>query len=75
MYDEREFTVEQIAKVLGGSRTSIYRGLGAGPAPAPEVSPVAGSSAPILSVQPGVTPGPAKILSIFGQDGQRSQLR
>ncbi len=28
MYDERELTVEQIGKVLGVSRTSIYRALG-----------------------------------------------
>jgi len=43
MYDERELTVEQIAAVLGVSRTSIYRALGTtttparpgAPAPAP----------------------------------------
>jgi len=29
MYDERELTVEQIGNVLGVSRTSIYRALGA----------------------------------------------
>ena len=34
MYDERELTVEQIGKVLGVSRTSIYRALGQGSAPA-----------------------------------------
>ncbi len=28
MYDARELTVEQIGKVLGVSRTSIYRALG-----------------------------------------------
>ena len=28
LYDERELTVEEIGRVLGGSRTSIYRALG-----------------------------------------------
>jgi DNA invertase Pin-like site-specific DNA recombinase len=32
MYDERELTVEQIGRVLGVSRTSIYRALAEGPA-------------------------------------------
>ncbi len=32
MYDERELTVEQIGRVLGVSRTSIYRALADGPA-------------------------------------------
>jgi len=35
MYDERELTVEQIGKVLGVSRTSIYRALGATAPPGP----------------------------------------
>jgi len=39
MYDERELTVEQIGKVLGVSRTSIYRALGPTAAPAPAGTP------------------------------------
>ena len=34
MYDERELTVEQVGKVLGVSRTSIYRALGQSSSPA-----------------------------------------
>ena len=50
MYDEREHTVEQIAGILGVSRTSIYRALGREqtpvlpPAPPPAAAAVAGPS-------------------------------
>ncbi len=35
VYDEREHAVEQIARILGVSRTSIYRALGAAPSSEP----------------------------------------
>jgi len=38
MYDARELTVEQIGKVLGVSRTSIYRALGKTTTPAPQAT-------------------------------------
>ncbi len=46
MYDERELTVEQIGKVLGVSRTSIYRALGATTPPGPPAAPGAARTEP-----------------------------
>ena len=46
MYDERELTVEQIGEVLGVSRTSIYRAIGAGPAAARATRPYRTESQP-----------------------------
>jgi predicted transcriptional regulator len=34
LYDERELTVEEIGRILGVSRTSIYRALGRDPSAA-----------------------------------------
>ena len=47
MYDERELTVEQIGKVLGVSRTSIYRALSQGSAPA--IRAVSSTAAPLAA--------------------------
>lgn len=48
MYDSRELTVEQIGQVLGVSRTSIYRALGA----------AAGSAPPETKVENAAWPAP-----------------
>jgi DNA invertase Pin-like site-specific DNA recombinase len=53
MYDERELTVEQIGRVLGVSRTSIYRALADRPA-----APTDGTSEAVPA--PQVTDGPGE---------------
>jgi len=59
MYDERELTVEQIGRVLGVSRTSIYRALGkqAGATGSADNGSAGDGSA--VPVAPGRAPGPA----------------
>ncbi len=57
MYDERELTVEQIGKVLGVSRTSIYRALGTTTPPGPPPAPVPARAEP-----------PAALLETSGGD-------
>ncbi len=52
MYDARELTVEQIGKVLGVSRTSIYRALGKTTTPTPSV---AAAHAPVHVPEPVMT--------------------
>ena len=48
LYDEREHTVEQIGKILGVSRTSIYRALARDPA---AVTPAVESASPVPAKQ------------------------
>jgi DNA invertase Pin-like site-specific DNA recombinase len=47
MYDERELTVEQIGRVLGVSRTSIYRALADGPAASADGTSEPSSASPV----------------------------
>ncbi len=58
MYDERELTVEQIGKVLGVSRTSIYRALNPTPTPAGRTASTATVEPPSASV------GAAKVVAV-----------
>jgi DNA invertase Pin-like site-specific DNA recombinase len=51
MYDERELTVEQIGKVLGVSRTSIYRALGTTAAPGPRTPPGPARTEPAAALE------------------------
>lgn len=56
MYDERELTVEQIGKVLGVSRTSIYRALNPSAVPT-----AAGRSTSTGTAEPPAAPGTAEV--------------
>jgi DNA invertase Pin-like site-specific DNA recombinase len=48
MYDERELTVEQIGRVLGVSRTSVYRALADRPAAPADGTPEPSSAPPAI---------------------------
>lgn len=64
MYDERELTVEQIGKVLGVSRTSIYRALGTTTTSAPSVAAApAGTAQPPAAMIKQVDEGAAAALA------------
>ncbi len=52
MYDARELTVEQIGQVLGVSRTTIYRVLGAKPATADTAPSAPHEAAPRAAAEP-----------------------
>jgi len=51
MYDARELTVEQIGKVLGVSRTSIYRALGTTTTPASHAAPAPARAEPAATTK------------------------
>ena len=76
MYDERELTVEQIGKVLGVSRTSIYRALGQSSAPAPPAasaqaaSATAGAAEPVAVQEAAVAAAAAPVTSAPARQGQ-----